>query len=106
MKYNFYKENDKWYVDLPDIGFEKDDLEMVVGSDNLLDIISNYTNNLTLEVSLIDDNNCKYVLCKLKEEDDGCYYTVYKDDEEYMFIWLCDVLYYIYNTYPNIIYIK
>ena len=42
-KFKFYKEDNKWFVDLPEWEGEKDDLEMVMGADLLLDILSNYS---------------------------------------------------------------
>jgi hypothetical protein len=41
-RFKFYKEEDgKWFVDLPEWEGDKDDLEMVMGADILLEILSN-----------------------------------------------------------------
>ena len=40
-KFKFYKEEDnRWFVDLPEWEGDKEDLEMVMGADILLEILS------------------------------------------------------------------
>ena len=40
-RFKFYKEDDnRWFVELPEWDGEKDDLEMVMGADILLDVLS------------------------------------------------------------------
>ncbi|SDA93252.1 hypothetical protein SAMN03080617_03691 [Algoriphagus alkaliphilus] len=53
--HRFYKENDKWYIDLPEF-LEKGlgtqaNLQMVGGSDEYLDAASQFTNEVTLTFS-------------------------------------------------------
>ena len=49
MILNFYKEEtNRWYVDLPCWSGLKEDLEMVEGADLMLDILSNYTNSISV----------------------------------------------------------
>ena len=56
MRLDFYKtEDDRWFIDLPEYieqGGDHEDLEMVRGADQLLDILSNGSNAAQVEVSL------------------------------------------------------
>jgi hypothetical protein len=66
MKKRFYKENEIWYIDLPEflergLG-SKANLMMVDGSDNLLDILSENSNEVTVEFSHIPFEGATYTL--------------------------------------------
>ena len=50
---SFTKEaNDKWYVDFPNWPLSHDNLEMVAGADDLLDILNDDTDHVRVEVKL------------------------------------------------------
>lgn len=107
----FYKETNKWYVDLPDwieSGGTKEDCEMVIGADEWLDQLSKGSENITLRVS--DDVILDSKLTLLAPEDlpqelvdldlgGGFYQT---DTGHTM--WLCDVTIFVFYKMPNEIY--
>ena len=52
LKVSFTKEsNGRWYVDFPNWPLSHDNLEMVAGADDLLDLLNNGTNHVALRVS-------------------------------------------------------
>jgi hypothetical protein len=97
-KLKFVKENfenpleRQWYLDIPDYNGSKNDLQMVLGADILLDIISGGGNtmelNCTTEIDF-EENKKHIVLNKVEEcKEGGAYYLV----SQYFFhIWLCDI---------------
>ena len=130
MKHRFYKENKIWYIDLPEfieagLG-TKANLMMVLGADDLLDILSNNGDNITVE---FDDkpmlgHNAQLQLIKIGKDqqlldaighapvDYGAYYTAFSTEGlGYEFkissVWLCPVTEYVFGgLYPKSIYIK
>ena len=103
MKLKFYREEDKWYVNLPEYPGNKEDLEMVAGADEMLDNLSNYTDNIDLEVDINPLTGTYIVLNKQEEDDFGATYTTAQFDFP---IWLCAVTVWIFKHFPNKIYLK
>lgn len=105
----FYKEENKWYIDLPEWieqGLPKDDLEMVLGADTLLDGLSNNGDEVTLTFSDSLFNEFKMELSKVEEDEYGSTYIVTTFYEP-MTVWLCPVTRYVFNdVYPEKIYIS
>lgn len=127
----FYKENGLWYIDLPEFiegGYgSKNNLLMVDGSDKLLDILSNNTNEVTIqfgdarpyedydvEMQIADEGLNQDILSAVGHApiSYGRYY-------EYQFMhgsleekvkrhraWLCPVAEWVFGCYPKIIYVK
>lgn len=117
--YRFYKEEEKWYIDLPEWienGGPKEALQMVLGADDLLDdLTGNIENEITLEIS-DDDNEFfdwdeSYMLCKTYNNPpgDGATYTcvtnTVSNTREFV-VWLCPVTLFIFGSYPYEIYFK
>lgn len=127
MVYKFYKENNIWYIDLPqflEAGLgTKANLMMVGGADTLLDKLSGNTNEVLLEFSELPFVGWTTWLRKTKRGKDdqylkevghapvdyGAYYdavvidTVKTSHE----VWLCPVTEYVFDGYyPENIYIK
>jgi hypothetical protein len=108
MTINFYKENNKWWADLPkwvEEGNDKSDLEMVAGSDAWLDVISLGDNQIKLE---IDTNEIDNFTTKLFYVGDAPThvegtYLVYPNNH---YIWLCHVTKWLFGNYPQAIYYK
>lgn len=119
----FYKENELWYIDLPEfieagLG-SKNNLLMVDGADRLLDILSNNTDSVQVEFGDEEFDGYTHTLTKfiigmnrkLLEDvghapvDYGAYYAV--EELNGMRIWLCPVTMYVFGgQYPNTIYLK
>lgn len=105
--FNFYKEpSGKWYVDLPTWLGDKEELEMVMGADTMLDIMSEGENIKRLLICKHDDTYANYFLKKLREEHEGCYYEVSGMNITPFEIWLCSVTKFALGGYPENIYIR
>jgi len=101
----FKKEKYRWYIDLPAWEGDKADLEMIAGADELLELLSNGDDTVTLEVSEKPMENA-IKLKKLKHVYGGADYKVtnYPGITE---VWLCKVTKFVYGGYmPNYLFIK
>lgn len=109
MNIRFYKESDnRWYADLPEWEGLKAALEMVMGADTMLDILSEGEGDVTLFMSTTQTNNSE-ILTFLYETPDfgeGAYYHMesYMGLEFNLDIWLCDVTKFVFGEFPKIIY--
>lgn len=112
MKLTFNKEIDgRWYVDLPHYDGPKEDLEMVDGADNMMEVLSNRKSIVTLKVRkkpwagayLI---KLERVPSKEEMPKGGAFYkfAVYKGIHINLSMWLCDVVKFIFNEFPEKIY--
>jgi hypothetical protein len=123
MKKRFYKENEIWYIDLPEFLEQglgsKFNLMMVDGSDDLLDILSKNGTEVYLEFSHLPFDGATYTLRaqQLGKNQDllsrighalvsyGMYYNVRELDN--MRIWLCPVTEFVFGgSYPREIFVR
>ena len=105
--YKFYKEESgKWYVDLPTWLGDKEDLEMVMGADTMLDIMSEGENVKLLLISKDDDTYANYTLKRQEKEHDGCWYEIHGMNITPFKLWLCSVTKFALGGYPKEIYIR
>lgn len=106
----FYKEEDnRWYIDLPewtDQGLPKEALEMVLGADNFLDILSNNDNEVTVTFSTEPFEGYLYELDKKEEDENGATYIVLSPLIYPLEMWLCPVTTFIFEEYPNKFYVR
>ena len=127
----FYKENGLWYIDLPEfinagIG-SKNNLLMVDGSDKLLDILSNNTNEVIVQFGDVRPHEPYDVEMHIADEglnqdildavghapiSYGRYYdyklmhgTVHERATRHR-AWLCPVAEWVFGYYPKMIYVK
>lgn len=101
----FYKEEShRWFADIPEWEGSKDDLEMVMGADTMLDIIAEGEG----EILLYFGENGNTVLNFIRESEElgeGAYYHF----REYMGIhfdfrvWLCGVTCFVFGEYPVVL---
>ena len=101
----FNKEKDgRWYVDLPTWDGDKSELEMVLGADTMLDIISQGDEEVHLFISE-EPFDHTFELSFVKEEYEGASYVL--SSELYNFnVWLCHVTKFVFEHFPQKIYIK
>lgn len=101
---SFYKEKThKWYINLPEWTGSKEDLEMVMGADNMLDYLAQGEDTVVIYVSLEPSFNYEYELTLDREDEYGAYYYVNGNNLD-MEIWLCPVTKFVFGNYPNKIY--
>jgi hypothetical protein len=106
----FYKEpSNRWFVDLPEWEGSKDELEMVMGADTMLDIISEGYNKVSLVLSLEPFEECD-ILEKVEDTPGigGALYIMksYKGSEYNLKLWLCEVTRFVFGNLPENIYIN
>lgn len=112
--FRFYKDIEGWFVDLPEWTGEKQELEMVSGSDTFLDILSQGDDEVFVTLSKQPFNGCETLHFKEigrlegPELGEGAWYTLkaYKDIEYNLRMWLCDVTLFVFEEFPNKIYFK
>ena len=112
--YKFYKDELGWFVDLPEWEGEKWELEMVMGADTFLDILSQGDDvvYVTMSTEYFEDSNVLQFteLGKLEgpELGDGAWYFLneYREIDYSLKIWLCHVTTFVFGEYPNRIYFK
>jgi hypothetical protein len=119
----FYKENDIWYIDLPEfleagLG-TKQNLMMVAGADLMLDNLSNNGTEITLTFADEPFEGSQNTLHKKRigldkkllalighaPVDYGAYYDWKENDNQS--VWLCPVTEYVFQGgYPDTIYVS
>ncbi len=111
MKLEFEKEVDgKWYIVLPDWQGAKSDLEMVMGADTMLDIISEGGKSVVLDVfeEVFDDAIHLKLVKECGKNVGGGDYILdkYNGEEINLEIWLCDVTRFVFGYMPKDVYFK
>ena len=111
LKVSFTKEsNGRWYVDFPNWPLSHDNLEMVAGADDLLDILNNGTNHVSLEVYTKKPKEYDVELMKVHSAlTKGAFYTVETPLEGWenpnamrrKQLWLCPVTLTVLGHYPK-----
>lgn len=101
--FNFYKEgNGKWFVDLPEWTGPKEDLEMVLGADVLLDILANGYHDVSVKFGDEPFEGAKILSYNYNDETEGFY-----DNDAWhgpSTVWLCHVTQFVFGKYPEKIY--
>ena len=119
-KLRFFKQDNKWYADVPN--HTLDENEMVMGSDTVLDLIADNKDEVILTLSDEDDKHSMLTMTIKEHDSEGAYYTIsgflYNkfldlfdlDSSSVSFditneIWVCNVTHDVFDTYPNNIYV-
>lgn len=123
MNLKFYKEDNRWYVDLPEYEGKKEDLEMVAGADVMLDIIAQgetetwchlITDPMQVfrhpaKVFLKREMICSDEYWQLDSQgcpSSGAFYTpIFYPRMSDFSIWLCDVTKLVFGHFPEKIWI-
>lgn len=115
LNISFTKDDEnKWYVDFPNWPLSQDNLEMVAGADDLLDLLNDGSNHVSLEVS-INEITKGIKLKKVKSAlTKGAFYIVETPLKEWenpnsirrKQLWLCPVTLTVLGRYPKYIYFK
>jgi len=106
--FKFEKESDnRWYVVLPEWEGDHADLEMVMGADCLLDLLSQGEDIVHMTMSTANfENHTGSMLFNKEESDGGWYYLDMKiNGIPYEFeVWLCKVTKFVFGELPRSIY--
>lgn len=109
LNFDFYKtEEGQWFIDLPSWDGEIEELEMVAGADTMLDLYSKGQSRINLSISTTHYSNFDK-LTKIQCEDcPGAFYEIESFDGRFpkMEVWLCDVVKFIFNRFPDNLYVR
>ncbi len=112
--FRFYKDEEGWFVDLPEWEGTKGELQMVMGADSFLEILAQGENEIDVTLSTEPFQNAEVLhflyVGRLEgpEYGEGGWYYL----KEYLGIpfdlkmWLCDVTKFVFGELPNKIYFK
>lgn len=116
-KVRFFKQDNKWYADIPNHTLEEN--EMVMATDVMLEFLAKNRSEVTVVFSDDKDDSPKsYLQLKMKQHDeDGAYYTVsglllasfLNFAEEYFCqmvepeVWICNVTHDVFGEHPSFI---
>jgi hypothetical protein len=103
----FYRDkNTRWYAAIPEYPGPKEDLEMVLGADDLLDRLSFYGDALTVRVSEQPFEDALHLERHHPDEHIGSG-ADYWDHKNKSSLWLCDVTKYVYGgRFPEHLYVQ
>lgn len=105
MTFKFNREEDsKWYIDYPQWEGDKAELEMVLGADYLLDILSQGEDTVYVNFSLEEVEDYKFELERDREDGGGYYYKV-TSSFTFFDVWLCHVTKFVLGDFPQKIWI-
>ena len=96
----FFKENNKWYADLPG---DQEENEMMEGADTLLQYLSEGHDRINLVVSTTKDSENPLHLTRIEHTDCGATYMLGSDPKDT--VWLCNVVHTVFKDHPKHLYI-
>lgn len=105
--YKFYKDEvHNWYIDLPSYPGPKADLQMVMGADTMLDLLSQGNGYVYLYISDLTFIGSTILEFKELTPDlgQGANYKLISEHFDEMNVWLCDVVKFIFGNFPEKIY--
>lgn len=119
-KLRFFKQDKKWYVDVPN--YTLDENEMVMGSDITLDLMSDNKNEIVLTFSDEDDKHSILTMTMKEHDSEGAYYILsgflynkfldlFASDLSIVpfditnEIWICNVTHDVFGCHPENIYL-
>lgn len=102
----FQKDIDsRWFAVIPEWEGERDELEMVMGADTMLDIIAQGQDQVRLTLSTEPFEAYDYILTLKEEIYEGGTYEL-KGRYVGFDIWLCHVTKFVFGEMPKVIYAK
>ncbi len=112
--YKFYKDEEGWFINLPEWTGEKWELQMVMGADTFLDILAQGENEVHVTIDKKSFKDCEVLHYQHEgrlegpEYGEGAWYFL----NEYMGIsfslkmWLCNVTKFVFEEFPTKIFFK
>lgn len=93
-----------WYVDLPEWTGPKEDLEMVLGADQMLELLSQGESIIDVTLDTNPFDSYKFTLERLKDEGGGAWYKYESKLGQEFEIWLCYVTKFVFGELPEKLY--
>ena len=117
-KLRFFKQDNKWYADIPNHTFDEN--EMV--ADTVLDLIADNKDEVILTLSDEDDKHSMLTMTIKEHDSEGAYYTLsgflynkfldlFASDPSILSfditneVWVCNITHDVFGTHPNNIYV-
>lgn len=99
----FYKEDGNWYADIPN--HTKEENQMVMGSDDALDFLSDGGDKI--ELTLSDEETFDFIVHfnRTEHDEDGAYYQACGNYDMLYPIWICNVTHDVFGEHPKDIYL-
>lgn len=107
--FRFYKTTKgDWYIDLPEWKGDPEDLQMIQGADEWLDLLGNSDEILLTIASSPFDNAEFLTLIRLGEPNLGgggnYFLESYQNQKIELKIWLCEIVEFVFGEYPQRLY--
>ena len=119
-KLRFFKQDKKWYADVPNHTLEEN--EMIMGSDTALDLMSDNKDEIVLTLSDEDDEHSILTMTMKEHDSEGAYYILsgflynkfldlFALDSSTLpsditnEIWICNVTHDVLGSHPKNIYL-
>ena len=108
MQLRFYKDNGKWYADVP--GHTQEENEMVCGADTFLDYVAKGKSEVNVGISTTPTVHSIYAdatLYVLKHDSHGATYQIVSKDPhiDTRTLWICNVTHDVLGEHPPYIFI-
>lgn len=112
--YRFYKDEQEWFIDLPEWDGSIWELQMVAGADDFLNILAQGEDDVSLVLSKEQFNGADYLQyiepgrLEGPEMGTGAWYFLgkYRKIDYKLRLWLCDVTRFVFGEFPDKIYFK
>lgn len=100
-------EDGRWFVVFPEYEGPQEDLEMVEGADEMLDVLTMDLITVTLDINIEEPGIGEYFILELEShDDDGAFYNVIDCPHFSGNIWLCNVVHELFNEHPERFYVQ
>jgi len=113
QSFTFIRKGGDWFIDLPDYllaGGSEDDLQMVAGADEVLDLLAEQHDSVKLLISETPFTDSDHLrLLEIGDlEEGGAFYQLGRLEGKRLdkMVWLCNVLLFVFGGIPQDIYIK
>lgn len=108
--FKFYKKpKNEWWLSLPEWRGDPEDLQMIEGADDWLDLVSGSTKEVTIQMSDQAYDHAEILtLVRIREDNfggGGIYYLEkYQSKKVELKLWLCEVTSFVFDCIPQKIY--
>ena len=112
-KLRFFKQDDKWYADVPNHTLEEN--EMVLGADVFLELVCDGCDEVTMSLTDEEPKQPLLTLHKTQHDDEGAWYDLYGLLYNRILdmnivapiteIWICNVTHDVFGEHPEYLYV-
>jgi hypothetical protein len=103
-EHSFSKENNRWYIDLPEWTGSKSSLQMVMGADTMLDLMAKGDTHVSVQISFEPIPDSIHLRRGIPAFGGRMYKATMNGQTKT--IWLCEVTKFVFNEFPKHMYIS